>query len=94
MTAKAKRTLGIGTLAAMFAVLATVVGWLSGSFAKGAEYGELKGRVAATEGKNAEQDRAIEGTHFKIDAMRGEMQRGFERVMDKLDERTIGGTQR
>ena len=82
MTNPQKTGLKIGTAVALLAILGAILGWISGSFAQGTQYGELRSRVHTNE-------RDILGLGSDIHLLRVEIRSGFDRLADKLDERTI-----
>lgn len=82
MTNPQKTGMKIGTAVALLAILGAILGWIGGSFAQGREYGELRNRVHTNE-------RDIAGLGSDIQLLRGEIRSGFDRLADKLDERTI-----
>lgn len=89
MTATEKKGMKIGTAVALLGALGVLLGWVGGSFAKGQEYGELRKTVDQAVKSGDKRDERMDGIEDDIRAIRLEFRAGIDRVIDKLDERTI-----
>lgn len=83
MTASQKRQWSLGGIVSLVAILTAFAGWHARSFASGREEGELRGKVVG-------HDVRLSKVEAEITDLRRDMNRGFERVLDRIDQRTQG----
>ena len=82
MTQTQRKGVSIGLVVALVTILGGLLGWVGSTFAHGQEYGRLQGDVV----KNAED---IKDLNIDIRELRIEIRSGFDRLSDKLDDRTF-----